>query len=166
MKKWLFYLLAGLSILLIGCSNSTPQLSQMQIREMTTKEIQANFKTTFKATMSVLQDQDYIIENTDFNSGLIVAEKEVNKETTAGDVLMTIFVDPRYNRNGKVKVSATVASVSDNVTKLRINIQEKNIRRGTFGSVDETITNIQDKRVYEVLFNQISTEVERMKAMK
>ncbi|WP_338964951.1 hypothetical protein [Fusobacterium nucleatum] len=166
MKKWLFYLLAGLSILLIGCSNSTPQLSQMQIREMTTKEIQANFKTTFKATMSVLQDQDYIIENTDFNSGLIVAEKEVNKETTAGDVLMTIFVDPRHNRNGKVKVSATVASVSDNVTKLRINIQEKNIRRGTFGSVDETITNIQDKRVYEVLFNQISTEVERMKAMK
>ena len=70
MKKWLFYLLAGLSILLIGCSNSTPQLSQMQTREMTTKEIQANFKTTFKATMSVLQDQDYIIENTDFNSGL------------------------------------------------------------------------------------------------
>ena len=146
MKKWLFYLLAGLSILLIGCSNSTPQLSQMQIREMTTKEIQADFKTTFKATMSVLQDQDYIIGNTDFNSGLIVAEKEVNKETTAGDVLMTIFVDPRHNRNGKVKVSATVASVSDNVTKLRINIQ--------------------DKRVYEVLFNQISTEVERMKAMK
>ena len=166
MKKWLFYLLAGLSILLIGCSNSTPQLSQMQIREMTTKEIQADFKTTFKATMSVLQDQDYIIENTDFNSGLIVAEKEVNKETTAGDVLMTIFVDLRHNRNGKVKVSATVASVSDNVTKLRINIQEKNIRRGTFGSADETITNIQDKRVYEVLFNQISTEVERMKAMK
>ena len=155
MKKWLFYLLAGLSILLIGCSNSTPQLSQMQIREMTTKEIQADFKTTFKATMSVLQDQDYIIENTDFNSGLIVAEKEVNKETTAGDVLMTIFVDLRHNRNGKVKVSATVASVSDNVTKLRINIQEKNIRRGTFGSADETITNIQDKRVYEVLFNQI-----------
>lgn len=166
MKKWLLCLLASLSILLIGCTNSGPQLSQMQIREITTKEIQGDFKTTFKAAMSVLQDQDYIIENTDFNSGLIVAEKELNKETTAGDILMKIFVDMRHKRNGKVKVSATVASVSDNVTKLRINIQEKSITKGTFGSGEENITNIQDKKVYDILFNQISTEVERMKAMK
>ena len=79
---------------------------------MTTKEIQGDFKTTFKATMSVLQDQDYIIENTDFNAGLIVAEKELNKETTAGDVLMVIFVDSKHKRSGKVKVSATLSSIS------------------------------------------------------
>lgn len=168
MKKWLFCLLVGLSIFFVGCAGTKPkvQLSQMQIREMTTKEIQGDFKTTFKATMSVLQDQDYIIENTDFNAGLIVAEKELNKETTAGDVLMVIFVDSKHKRSGKVKVSATLSSISDNVTKLRINIQEKNITKGSYGSSDEDIANIQDKKVYTVLFKQISTEVERLKAMK
>jgi len=66
----------------------------------------------------------------------------------------------------EVKVSATLSSISDNVTKLRINIQEKNITKGSYGSSDEDIANIQDKKVYTVLFKQISTEVERLKAMK
>ena len=150
----------------MGCSSSTPQLSQMQIREMSTKEIQADFGTTFRATMAVLQDQDYIIENTDFNSGLIVAEKEVNKDSSAGDVLMKIFIDMRYNKTGKIKISATVSSVNNNITKLRLSIREQNISRGTFGTTKETTTNVQEKKIYEILFNQISTEVERMKAMK
>lgn len=164
MKKWLLVFLAALCVFMVGCSNVTPQLSQMQIREMTTKEIQADFKTTFKATMSVLQDQDYIIENTDFDSGLIVAEKEANKETTAGDVLMVLFVDMRHRRSGKVRVSATVTEITKETTKLRINIQEKNVTKGTFNSGSEDIINIQDKQIYDTLFNQISTEVERIKA--
>ena len=150
----------------MGCSSSTPQLSQMQIREMSTKEIQADFGTTFRATMAVLQDQDYIIENTDINSGLIVAEKEVNKDYSAGYVLMKIFIDMRYNKTGKIKISATVSSVNNNITKLRLSIREQNISRGTFGTTKETTTNVQEKKIYEILFNQISTEVERMKAMK
>ena len=79
---------------------------------------------------------------------------------------MVIFVDSKHKRSGKVKVSATLSSISDNVTKLRINIQEKNITKGSYGSSDEDIANIQDKKVYTVLFKQISTEVERLKAMK
>lgn len=164
MKKWLLGFLVTLCVFMVGCSNATPQLSQMQIREMTTKEIEADFKTTFKATMSVLQDQDYIIENTDFDSGLIVAEKEANKETTAGDVLMVLFVDMRHRRSGKVRVSATVTEITKETTKLRINIQEKNVTKGTFNSGSEDIRNIQDKQIYDTLFNQISTEVERIKA--
>lgn len=165
MKKILLTLMVSSILFLVGCSSTTPQLSQMQIREMTTKEIQADFKTTFKATMSVLQDQDYIIENTDFDSGLIVAEKEANKETTAGDVLMVLFVDMRHRRSGKVKVSATVTGITKETTKLRINIQEKNVTKGTFDSGSEDIRNIQDKQIYDTLFNQISTEVERIKAI-
>ncbi|CAL7906538.1 hypothetical protein [Fusobacterium necrophorum] len=165
MKKWILGFLVALCVFMLGCSSTTPQLSQMQIREITTKEIEADFKTTFKATMSVLQDQDYIIENTDFDSGLIVAEKEANKETTAGDVLMVLFVDMRHRRSGKVRVSATVTEVTKETTKLRINIQEKSITKGTFNSGSEDIINIQDKKIYDTLFNQISTEVERIKAI-
>lgn len=165
MKKWILGFLVALCVFMLGCSSTTPQLSQMQIREITTKEIEADFKTTFKATMSVLQDQDYIIENTDFDSGLIVAEKEANKETTAGDVLMVLFVDMRHRRSGKVRVSATVTEVTKETTKLRINIQEKSITKGTFNSGSEDIINIQDKKIYDTLFNQISIEVERIKAI-
>jgi len=101
--------------------------------------------------MSVLQDQDYIIENTDFNAGLIVAEKELNKETTAGDVLMVIFVDSKHKRSGKVKVSATLSSISDNVTKLRINIQEKNI---TKAMEEINILDLKDRPCHHLSYGQ------------
>lgn len=167
MKKILMGFVVVISTFFIGCvSAPKAPLSQMQIREMTVKEIQSDAKTVFKATMTILQDQGYIIQNTDFNSGLIVAEKEANKETTAGDVLTVLFVDPKHRRTAVVKISATISEVSDKVSKLRLNIQEKEHEESSHGTGKNTTTNIQDKEIYTSLFNAIRTEVERIKASR
>ena len=50
-----------------------PQLSPMQKRQLTTKLFECSFENAYRATLSILQDQGYIIKNTDMSSGLIVA---------------------------------------------------------------------------------------------
>lgn len=161
MKKIYLFLLS--TLFFIGCTSSQPKLSQMQVREITTKEFQANYKTVFRAAMSVLQDQDYIIDNTDFNSGLIVSSKEVNPDMSAGDVMMVLFVDMRHNRASKVKVSATVNEINEKISSIRLNIQEIKVESGSFGNKKENIINIQNKEIYDQIFNQIRVEVERKK---
>lgn len=165
MKKLLLGLFLVVLFLLGGCTNAQPQLSQMQVREITTKELEGNYKTVFKATMSILQDQNYIIENADLDTGLISCEKVVEKETSAGDVLMILFVDARHGASSKVNVSATLTELTKDVTKVRLNIQETVIKKSSFGN-DEKAIFVTDKGIYDSLFNQIMVETERLKALK
>lgn len=74
-----FFSIFLLLTILVGCATG-PQLSQMQIRQLTTKMIEGSYENVFRATMAVLQDQGYIIKNTDMNSGLIVAN--IDRETS------------------------------------------------------------------------------------
>lgn len=166
MKKFLVLIFSVFLLGIAGCT-STPEvkMSPMQIREMTTKQINGNYKTVYKAVITVLQDQDYIIENTDFEAGLIVCEKLVDKEKTANDYLMVMLVDSRHDTNSKVNVSATVTELTKNTCKVRLSIQEKTITSGTFAS-NEKAYNVKDPEVYKALFDQIKVEVERLKAIK
>jgi len=56
----------------IACTPE-PQLSPMQVRQITTKLFDSDYETVYRACLTVLQDQGYIIKNTDMDSGLIVA---------------------------------------------------------------------------------------------
>lgn len=166
MKKFLVLIFSMFLLGITGCT-STPEvkMSPMQIREMTTKQINGSYKTVYKAVITVLQDQDYIIENTDFEAGLIVCEKLVDKEKTANDYLMVMLVDSRHDTNSKINISATVTALTKNTSKVRLSIQEKTITSGTFAS-NEKAHNVKDPEIYKALFDQIKVEVERLKAIK
>lgn len=166
MKKILVLIFSVFLLGIAGCT-STPEvnMSPMQIREMTTKEINGNYKTVYKAVMTVLQDQDYIINNTDFDAGLIVCEKQVEKEKTANDYLMLMLVDSRHDVNAKVNISVTISELTKNTCKVRLSIQEKTITSGTFAS-NEKANNVKNPEIYKTLFDQIKVEVERLKAIK
>lgn len=165
MKKILMGMFLSIVFLFGGCTNTKPQLSQMQIREITTKEIEGDYKTVFKATMAILQDQNYIINNASLDTGLISCDKNVEKETTGGDILMILFVDARHGASSRVNVSATLTELSKTVTKVRLNIQETIIQRSSYGNRESTVF-LTNKEIYDSLFNQISVENERLKALK
>lgn len=166
MKK-IILLVVILLVSLVGCTMTEPvaELSTMQIREMTIKEIDGEYKDVFKAVMTVLQDQEYIVENTDYNSGLVIAQKEVTTKNGGGlsEFFRLGFV---HNRGAFIKASITANEVTKNITRVRISLQEKYIARAAYGTTDEQVKNIQEKQVYDTLFNQIRTEVERIKASK
>lgn len=167
-KKGLFFIfiLSLFFVSCVGAPSTSTNLSTMQVREMTTKEMHGSYKDVFKAVMTVLQDNDYILKSSDLGTGLVVAEKDIDPKMNAGDVMMKVFVDFTHRRNIQVRVSVTISEVSRGVSKVRLNIQEKNKGSGVFSSSSERNVNIQHKEVYLNLFNQIRTELERIKASR
>lgn len=145
---------------IVGCA-AGPQLSQMQIRQLTTKMIEGSYENVFRATMTILQDQGYVIKNTDMNSGLIVAN--IDRETSGGSQFAQALLFGRItDKNTVIEVSATVNKLNDTNQELRLNIQETNYSgSGGKNSIDQ----IYDEKVYQDLFNQITLEVKRREAM-
>ena len=161
MKKYLNNFVIFLSVFfLIGCA-AGPQLSQMQIRQLTTKMIEGSYENVFRASMTILQDQGYVIKNTDMNSGLIVAN--IDRETSGGSQFMqALFVGRIYDKNTVIEVSATVNKLNEQTQELRLNIQETNY---SGSGAKQKIKQIYDEKVYQNLFNDITIEVKRREAM-
>lgn len=146
--------------LLFGCS-AGPQLSQMQKRQLTTKMIEGSFENVFRASMTIFQDQGYIIKNTDMNSGLLVAY--MDKETAAGSqFLQAFFLGQVTDKNTVIEVTATISKLSEKSQEIRLIIQETNFS-GSGGKND--IETILDQEVYQNMFNEITLEVKRREAM-
>ena len=66
-------------VIVLGCAVQ-PQLSPAQKRQITSKVYEAEYETTFRAVLTVIQDQGYIIKNTDMNTGLINATIDREEE--------------------------------------------------------------------------------------
>jgi hypothetical protein len=56
--------------------------SAMQSRATQSKQIDATYKTSYKAIMDVLQDKGFTVDSTDYNTGLITASKKIPIRTT------------------------------------------------------------------------------------
>lgn len=162
-------MLKGISIILTvvslfsisGCATA-PKISPMQIRQITTKQIDGDYENIYRAALTVLQDQGYIIKNTDMNSGLIVAN--VDRETSQGSQFWQAFwVGYVYDKGTSVELSVMVNKLSESASEIRINIQEINYTQ--FGGKN-AIKQIYDEKLYSNLFNTIVTEVKRREAMK
>ena len=101
-----FYLIVA-SLMLLGCAtpDSAINLSPMQKRQITTRQIEGSYENVYRATMTVLQDQEYIIKNTDMASGLIVAN--IDRETSKGNQFLQAFFQGYISDKGTF-VEATV----------------------------------------------------------
>ena len=78
-------------VILVGCMGLTlcscatipaapPPLSPMARAAMQTKELNGDFETAYKATISVLQDQGWQVEEVDKDSGLIQASSTRSRD--------------------------------------------------------------------------------------
>lgn len=155
--------LFAISILLVfpGCATTSPQISPMQMRQFTSRNVEGNYEDVFRATMTVLQDQGYIIKNTDMASGLIVAQ--VDRETSTGSQFMqVVWAGYVWDKGTVVEVSATVNKLSAMAAEIRMNIQEVNY--GQYNNKN-TIKTITDPGVYDSILNDIVVEVRRREAV-
>ncbi len=161
MKNTLKYLSSFILLtFLIGCATG-PQLSQMQIRQITTKIIEGSYENVFRATMTILQDQGYVIKFTDMNSGLIVAN--IDRETSVGSqIFQALLVGDVYDKNTVIEISATINKLNDQSQEVRLNIQETTY---SASGAKQNINQIYDAEVYQKLFNEITLEVKRREAM-
>ena len=159
MKKIWFVIIP--TLFLVGCATA-PVLSPMQIRSITTKHIEASYDNIYRACIAVMQDQGYIIKNTDMNTGLIVAQ--VDREASKSSQFWQAFwAGAIYNKGTLVEVSCMVNKINDTSSDVRISIQET--RYNQFGG-KVNIKQLYDEELYKNLFNEILTEVKRREAIQ
>jgi hypothetical protein len=144
-----------------GCASTGPKISPMQMRQFTTRNFEGGYEDVYRATMTVLQDQGYIIKNTDMQSGLIVAS--IDKETSKGSQVMQAFwAGYVWNKGTQIEVSATLNKLNDSQTEIRMIIQE--ISYSQYNGKN-SIKTIEDPKVYDGLLNDVLIEVKRREAI-
>lgn len=157
-----------LAFLVFNMSCTTEiQLSPMQIRQITTKMFDCRYETAYRASLTVLQDQGYIIKNTDMDSGLIVAN--VDRSTKTGNqVLQILLVGYAYDKGTEVEVSCIVNELNEFTSEIRINIQEVNYGRSSWlsGTSKQDSKQIYNPEIFQSLFNDINVEIKRREAFE
>jgi hypothetical protein len=139
----------------------------MQVRELTTKLFESDYETIFRATLTVLQDQGYVIKNTDMPSGLILGVAD-RKTAFGSQLLSALLVGYVAHKGTDIEASCMLNKISDTSSELRINIQEASYGQSSaFSGTSKTDTElIRDPKIYKALFDQIGVEILRREAMK
>lgn len=163
MKKGLFLIIAFAAvcslILLSGCISTEPAISPMQKRQITTRLIYGSYDNIFASVITIFQDNEYIIKNTDKSTGLITAE--VSRDSGFFNKLF-VGRDHYYISGTRVDVNAMVNKISSSNCEVRIRIQESTFNNA--GGVTN-VNQVYDEAIYSGFFNSIQTEVKRREAM-
>lgn len=150
--------------LMSGCAfmqKEDPPLTQLQIRELQTKELDTpDTKLVMKSMMNVLQDEGYIIKNVVADMGLLSAEKNVDIENKALAILMISLNtqtpgNARWKKQQILEASANVTEFGK-TTKVRINFQIKTL--DNVGNVHSVVT-VKDPKYYQEFFDKVSKGV-------
>jgi len=159
-------LLLSIFFLLSGCATA-PRLSPMQKRAITTKIIEGGYENIYRSILTVLQDQGYIIKNTDMNTGLITST--IDRESDSGSQFaQALFLGYVADKGSEIDVSIMVNKVNDSKSEVRINMQEVKYGQSSkwSGSSKQNVRHILDTEIYNSLFNEIQIEVKRRKALE
>jgi|TARA_B100000315_G_C14448313_1_gene527896 hypothetical protein len=152
-------------MLFVGCAVQ-PQLSPAQKRQITTRLFEAGYENTYRSILTVLQDQGYIIKNTDMNTGLVNAT--IDREAgTGSQVAQAVLLGYVADKGSEMDASFMVNKINESKTEVRINIQEANYGQSNIYSSasKQSVKQILDPGIYNSLFNEIQTEVKRREAM-
>jgi hypothetical protein len=158
----LYFLIVTCALGFSGCATSETNLSPMQKRQITTRQIEGSYENVYRAAMTVLQDQGYVVKNTDMASGLIVAN--VDRETSkSSQFWQAALLGAVYDKGTFVEATITVAKINETLQELRMSLQET--RYNQFGGKTD-IKQIVDPKIYDALANEIIVEVKRREVLK
>ncbi|AJI72490.1 conserved hypothetical protein [Francisella tularensis subsp. novicida GA99-3548] len=152
MLKKINYLVYLIVLVLSGCASSGPQqpnLTPLQIQLMQTKVFNVDLRTAFDATVTVMQNLGYIIQDANFNSGIITA-KSTQTANFWGDseyTEATAFIQPyrQSNKNSSIRINFVVYNSMPNPNQ--------------GGTPINTSSAILDPQAYENAFAKIQQQI-------
>lgn len=157
MKKILLLMTIVLGFIFTSCTSTTERVTPLERAQMRTATIEGNYKITFKAMMTTLENEGYTIENTDMDSGLIVSTIVENPYTE---------FDRLWGTTGTITstASATISKINNTSTRVRINLRkEKETHRGAY--VEKDASEVNDPLVYKEFFTKLNVEIARARAI-
>lgn len=133
---WLFAIL----VIFAGCATT---LSPLEKRAIEGKDLEGSFTDAYKATLQVFQDYGYIIQGSDYQSGVIhgaTATKQV------------------WFRMESYEITATVEQFGPSTVKERISLVKKLKASSQYGT-QENSQAIDDPALFQKLYDDIQKEM-------
>jgi len=161
MKNKIFVVLVSSAIIFTGCvptAQPKMQKSQLQIRQFQTKTYDnKNLKMIMKAVMDTLQDDDFIVKQTNIDLGLITAQKEIDVEDFGEAFFMTLFAGSQaaYKKSSIITASANISNFGKK-TRVRINFQIKTL--DNWGRVMK-VQPVMDSKYYQKFFSKVDKAI-------
>jgi hypothetical protein len=112
-----------LVLLLAGCAATPPEAkSGVELQAYQAKEFETSKRTAFSATMSVFQDLGFIIDDGDFDTGLITATGPMRREQIgATDLFVKLFAGVDTRIATQRRATAFVEKMPSGLIRIRLN---------------------------------------------
>jgi hypothetical protein len=146
------------ALLAAACASPPPATkSGLELQAYQAREFQASKRVAFSATMSVFQDLGFIIDDGDFDTGLITATGPSNRHAMGmNDVLAQVFggVDTRgatYRR-----ATAFVEEMPSGLVRIRLNFVDNIVAAP---AAPRQTQPVQEPAFYQATFEQIDKAI-------
>ena len=150
-------LVAILAVLAGGCATAPPTAkSGVELQAYQAREFETSKRAAFSATMSVFQDLGFIIDDGDFDTGLITATGPMRrKQMDAGDLFAQLFAGVDTRIATQRRATAFVEKMPSGMVRIRLNfVDNMAMVQGTPHSAA-----VEDPAFYQATFEQIDKAI-------
>ncbi|MFZ4862965.1 hypothetical protein ACL9RF_12365 [Sphingobacterium sp. Mn56C] len=163
MKKLILFM--SIAFVFSSCATQMVTKSPAEVKMMTTKQFESDQDVVFKAIISLLQSESYMVERADKETGLINASKRIENKKAASQRFWT---GTSKDANTS-KAMFYVESINKTVSEVKITLYEgaETSTNGYWGNVNKQNKEqmIYEPQVYNEWFNSLQAEIERRKAL-
>lgn len=161
MKIYTSFLLAAIIALFLGgcAAQATAPKSGVELQAYQAKEIETNKRAAFSATMSVFQDLGFIIDDGDFDTGLITATGlSIRHEMGMGDVFSKLFAGVDTRGFTTRRATAFVEKMPSGLIRIRLNFVDNSEAVVGTGSARQSKP-VEDPAFYQLTFEKIDKAI-------
>ena len=159
MKIYRSFVLAAIVALCFGGCASAPTTPKtgVELQAYQAREFETNKRAAFSAAMSVFQDLGFIIDDGDFDTGLITATgPSVREEMGMGDLLSQVFAGVDTRGSTHRRATAFVEKMPSGLIRIRLNFVD-HIEQPP-GPTRRSIP-VEEPKFYQATFEQIDKAI-------
>lgn len=159
MRIYTSFLLAAITTIFLGgcAAPATAPKSGVELQAYQAKEFETSKRAAFSATMSVFQDLGFIIDDGEFDTGLITATGlSIRHEMGMGDVFSKLFAGVDTRGFTTRRATAFVETMPSGLIRIRLNFVDSIEAVAGQGQHSKAV---EDPVFYQATFEQIDKAI-------
>jgi len=129
--------------------------SALEIRSVQLREIEGEYKTTFRSVMDILQDMGFTIVQTNMETGHIVAVKKILITVT----IRLLFSTRQHKTYIPQEATVTMEKWGEGVTRVRVNTDLGKVEGGIHLTAADRAKHLKPEKFYEEFFANLRKAV-------
>ncbi|HEB73146.1 MAG TPA: hypothetical protein ENI77_11095 [Nitrospirae bacterium] len=129
--------------------------SALEIRSVQLRDIEGEYKTTFRAVMDVLQDMGFTIVQTNMETGHVVAIKKILITVT----IRLLFSTRQHKTFVPQEATVTMEKWGEGVTRVRVNTDLGKVEGGVHLNAADRAKYLDPEKFYEEFFANLRKAV-------